>query len=66
MIFVCSYFFFFLLLKECLNVKSLETFQVRLDQALGTLIKLWCPCALQASWTRWPLEVPSNCKDCMT
>jgi len=36
MIFVCSYFF--LLLKECLNVKSLETFQVRLDQALGNLI----------------------------
>jgi len=34
-----------------------------LDQALGNMIKLWCPCALQVSWTRWPLKIPSNFKE---
>jgi len=29
------------------DIPSLETFKVRLDQALGNLIWLWCPCSLQ-------------------
>ena len=45
------------------NAPYLETFEVRLDQALGNLIYLWCPCSLQGSWTRWFSEVPSNSKD---
>ena len=27
------------------------------------LVELWCPCSLQGTWARWPLEVPSNSKD---
>ena len=38
----------------------LQTFLVRLDVALSTLMELWCPRSLQGSWTRWPLKVPSN------
>ena len=30
---------------------SLEAFKVRLDKALGNLIKLCCPWSLQGSWT---------------
>ena len=37
--------------------------KARLDQALGSLMELWCPCSLQGSWTRWPLKFPSNSKD---
>ena len=50
---------------DVVDAPSLETFKVRLDQALGNLMELWCPCALQGSWTRWPSEVPSNSKDPM-
>jgi len=45
------------------DAPSLETPEAGLDQALGNLMALWCPCALQGSWTRWPLKVPSNSKD---
>jgi len=64
--------------KECLTVRvvrqwnrlpsvvvdapSLESFKVKLDQALGNLTWLWCSCSLQGSWTKSPLEVPSNSK----
>ena len=44
-------------------VDALETCKMRLDQALGNPIYLWCPCSLQGSWSRWPLKVPSNSKD---
>ena len=47
------------------DASSLETFKVRLDQALGTLIQLWCPCLWQGSWIRWPSEVSPNSKDSM-
>jgi len=46
-----------------LGVPSLETIKVRLDQALGNLMELWCLCSLQGRWTRWLLKVPSNPKD---
>ena len=42
---------------------SLETAKARPDQALGSLMELWCPCAPLGGWTRWPLKVPSNSKD---
>ena len=45
---------------EVVDAPSLETFKAGLDQALGSLMELWCPCALQGSWARWPLKVPSN------
>ena len=38
-------------------------FQGQADQALSNLIQLWCPCAVQESWTTWPLKVPSSSKD---
>ena len=34
---------------EALEQVALETFKVRLDQALGNLMYLWCPCSLQGS-----------------
>ena len=34
------------------NAPSLETFKARLNQALGNLIELLCPCSLQGSWAR--------------
>ena len=40
-------------------------FQERLDQALGNLMELQCPCALQRTWTRWPLKVLSSSKGSM-
>jgi len=49
--------------RDVVDALSLETFNVRLDQALGNLMELWCPCSLQGSWTRWPSEVPTNSKD---
>jgi len=39
---------------------SLETLKVRLDQVAQGLIQLWCPFALQGSWTRGPSELPSS------
>jgi len=51
--------------KDIVDAPSLVTFKVRLDQALGNLIELWCPCSLQGSWAGWPSEVPSNSKDSM-
>ena len=36
---------------------------VRLYQALGNLIYLWCPCSLHGSWSRRPSELPSNSND---
>ena len=52
--------------RDVVGAPSLETFKVRLDQTLGNLIYLWCPCALQRSWTTWPSEVLFNSKVCMT
>ena len=46
--------------RDVVSAPSLETFKAGLDQALGSLMELWCPCALQGSWARWPLKVPSN------
>jgi len=37
---------------DVVDAPSLEIFKVRLDQALGNLIWVWCPCSLQGSWTR--------------
>ena len=51
--------------RDVVDALSLETFKVRLDQALGNLMWLWCPCSLQGSWTRWPPGFPSNSKDSM-
>ena len=48
---------------DVVNAPSLQTLKVRLDQALGNLIHLWCLCSLQGSWIRWSLEVPSNSED---
>ena len=45
------------------DAMSLETFMARLDQALGNAMELWCPRALQGSWTTWPSEGPSSSKD---
>ena len=39
------------LLSGVVDAPSLGTFRVRLDQALGSLTYLCCPCALQGSWT---------------
>jgi len=50
---------------DVVDAPSLETFKARLDQALGNLMELWCPCALQGSLTRWPSEVPPNSEDSM-
>ena len=38
--------------RDVVDAPSMETFKVRLDQALGNLMWLWCPCSLQGSWTR--------------
>ena len=35
--------------RDVVDALSLETFKARLDEALGNLIYLWCPCALQGS-----------------
>jgi len=51
--------------RAVVDAPSLETFKVRLDQALGNLMELWCPCSLCGSSTRWPVKVPSNSKDSM-
>ena len=51
--------------RDVVDAPSLQTFKVRLDQALGNLAYLLCPCALQRSWTRWPSEVSSNSKGSM-
>jgi len=40
------------------DAPSLETLKVRLDQTLGNLIWLWCPCSLQGSWTTQPSRGP--------
>jgi len=37
--------------RDVVDAPSLETLKVRLDQALGNLIELACPCLLQGSWT---------------
>ena len=50
---------------DVVDAPLLETFKERLDKALGNLIYLWCLCALQGSWTRWPSEIPSNSKGSM-
>ena len=50
---------------DVVDAPLLETFKKRLGKALGNLIYLWCLCALQGSWTRWPSEIPSNSKGSM-
>jgi len=49
--------------RDVVDAPSLETFMARLDQALGNTMELWCPRALQGSWTTWPSEGPSSSKD---
>ena len=48
--------------RDVVDAPSMETFNARLDQALGNLMELWYPCALQGSWTGWPSDIPSNSK----
>lgn len=45
---------------EAMDVPSLETFKVRLDKALSSLVWLKCPSSLQRGWTRQLLKVSSN------
>jgi len=40
------------LLRDVVDALSLETSKARLDGVLNNLLELWCPCALQGSWTR--------------
>jgi len=49
--------------REVVAAPSLETVKARLDQALGNMMELWCPCVLLGSWARWPLKDPFNSKD---
>jgi len=51
------------LLRDRMDVLSLETVKVRLDGALSTCSTCRSLCLLQGSWTRWPLSVPSNWND---
>lgn len=51
--------------RDGIDVPSLESFKAKLDQTLGNLIQLRCPCTLQRSWTRWPSELPFYSKDSM-
>jgi len=51
--------------RDVVDSPSLETFMARLDQALGNTMEMWCPRALQGSWTTWPSEGPPNSKDSM-
>ena len=44
------------LLRDVVDVPSLETFKVRLVGAQSTCCSCRCPCSLQGSWTRWPLK----------
>ena len=37
---------------DVVDAPSLKTFKVRLDQVLGNLMELCCPCVLQGRWTR--------------
>jgi len=46
--------------REVVGAPSMETLKVRLDGALSNLVCCRCPCSLQGSWPRWPLNVPSN------
>jgi len=39
------------LARDVVDAPSLEAFKARLDQALGSLMELWCPCALQGVGT---------------
>lgn len=54
---------------DAFDAPSLETSKAEvlrvLDQALGNMMELWCPCSFQRSWTRWPWEICSNSKDSM-
>lgn len=36
---------------DVIDAPALETFKARQDQVLGSLAELWCPYALQGSWT---------------
>jgi len=45
--------------RDVVDAPSPETFKARLDQALGNLMELWCPCALQGSWTRLQKSLPT-------
>ena len=51
--------------REVVDAPSLETFKVRLDEALSTRSSCRCPCSSRGSWTRWPLSIPSKSDDCM-
>ena len=48
---------------DVVDTLFLETFKARLDQALGSLMELWCPCALQGVGIDGSQEVPSSSED---
>ena len=51
--------------RDVMDVLSLETPKAKINGALSNVVELWCPSSLLGSCTRWPLKVPSNCKDSM-
>jgi len=53
------------LARDVVDAPSLEAFKARLDQALGSLMELWCPCALQGVGIDGSQEVPSSFEDSM-
>ena len=46
--------------REVVDAQSLETFKVRLDEALSNLIQLDMSLLTARGWTKWPLKVPPN------
>jgi len=46
--------------REVVDAPSQETFKVRLDGALSTLIELKMSLLTAGGWARWPLKDPSN------
>jgi len=48
---------------DVVDAPSLETIKAGLDQALGNVMGLWCPCSRQGSGATWPLEAPSTSRD---
>jgi len=46
--------------RDVVDALSLETFKVRLDEALSSMICCRCPCSLQWSGMRWCPRVTSR------
>ena len=38
--------------RDVVDASSLVTFKARVDQALDSLVEIWCPCSLQGSRTK--------------